>query len=326
MASHYWLSVLLVLSHNLLDCTSAAVHGNSLENAERESDGSYRARDAEHYGDSGHNVEFDHEAILGSVKEAEEFDKLSPDESKERLAQLLPRMDINGDKHIDRKELKQWILNSFSNLSNEEAEERLQEADDNKDGVVTWQEYLQDTFGADTEEEVAADDTNDAGLLVAEEKAMWKAADTNGDGSLDHKEFEVFTNPEEHAVMHPFLINQTLREKDTNKDGRIDFQEYIGDRGSQQDRSWLVSEREKFDHELDTDHDGVLDMNEIHQWVIPNNDEIADEEVDHLFQSADDDRDDMLSFEEVISHYDVFVGSEADYGNDILGDHFDDEL
>lgn len=50
---------------------------------------------------------------IGSVREAEEYDKLSPEESKRRLALLLPKMDLNGDQEIDRMELKQWILKSF---------------------------------------------------------------------------------------------------------------------------------------------------------------------------------------------------------------------
>lgn len=49
--------------------------------------------------------------------------------------------------------------------------------------------------------------------------------------------------------------------------------------------------------------------------------------MDHLFDSADDNHDGQLSFEEILHHHDVFVGSEAtDYGGDLLGDHFDDEL
>lgn len=51
---------------------------------------------------------------IGSVKEAEEFEKLSPEESKRRLGQLLPKIDLNGDKLIDRAELKKWILQSFA--------------------------------------------------------------------------------------------------------------------------------------------------------------------------------------------------------------------
>lgn len=31
--------------------------------------------------------------------------------------------------------------------------------------------------------------------------------------------------------MLPVILEQTLEEKDTNKDGNIDFQEYIGDKG-----------------------------------------------------------------------------------------------
>ncbi|XP_075991858.1 reticulocalbin-2-like isoform X2 [Anticarsia gemmatalis] len=328
MAYKYFFGMLL--THNmLLYCASAAVHGHSVDNLERETDGSFRARDYEHYGDSGHNADFDHEAILGSVKEAEEFDRLSPDESKRRLGQLIPKMDLNGDQLIDRLELKKWILKSFINLSREEAEERLQEADENHDGAVTWPEYLH-LFGVDSEDEVAPDDTGDTGMSLQEEKAMWAVADANSDGQLELEEFEVFTNPEEHQEMHQFLINQTLREKDTNRDGVIDFMEYVGDRGVQQDKEWLISERDKFDNDLDVNRDGVIDLAEIHTWIIPNNEEIADEEVDHLFATADDNHDDLLSVDEILEHHDVFVGSEATGYNsdmsDMLGDHFDDEL
>lgn len=65
MALKYFLCVLL--SYNMLYCASAAVHGHSVDTLERESDGSFRARDYEHYGDAGHNSEYDHEAILGTT-------------------------------------------------------------------------------------------------------------------------------------------------------------------------------------------------------------------------------------------------------------------
>lgn len=55
----------------------------------------------------------------------------------------------------------------FSNrsLSKEEAEERMSEADDNRDGIVTWGEYLKDAFGVDAEEEIGPEDTGDTGLV-----------------------------------------------------------------------------------------------------------------------------------------------------------------
>lgn len=49
----------------------------------------------------------------GSIKDAEEFDHLSPEESKRRLKILLLKMDLNKDSQIDRKELHAWILRSF---------------------------------------------------------------------------------------------------------------------------------------------------------------------------------------------------------------------
>lgn len=94
---------------------SATTHKHSHQrNEERLEDGSYSPRDAGHHGDDGeHNSEFDHEVMLGSVKAAEEFDQLSPDESKKRLRSLVITMDLNKDGFIDRHELKAHILRSF---------------------------------------------------------------------------------------------------------------------------------------------------------------------------------------------------------------------
>lgn len=51
--------------------------------------------------------------FLGNLKEAQEYDSLSPEESKKRLLMLLHLMDTNNDKFVDRHELKAWILRSF---------------------------------------------------------------------------------------------------------------------------------------------------------------------------------------------------------------------
>lgn len=67
--------------------------------------------------------------------------------------------------------------------------------------------------------------------MMTEDKIMYDAADKNKDGILNFEEFIVFSNPEEHPEMHEILIRQTLKEKDLNNDGKIDFQEFIGERG-----------------------------------------------------------------------------------------------
>lgn len=98
--------------------------------------------------------------------------------------------------------------------------------------------------------------------------------------------------------------------------------------GKLHDKHWLIAEKDKFDEEYDKDHDGKLSASEILSWVVPSNAEIAQEETEHLFASADDDHDDLLSFDEILDNHETFVGSEAtDYGTHLHNiHHFEDEL
>ncbi len=89
-----------------------------------------------------------------------------------------------------------------------------------------------------------------------------------------------------------------------------------------------MSEKDRFDSELDKDGNGRLDRAEILSWMVPSNEEMARDEVEHLFAGADDDVDGELTFKEVLDHHDLFVGSEAtDYGEMLHDVHrLDDEL
>ncbi|XP_063601851.1 reticulocalbin-2-like isoform X1 [Penaeus indicus] len=327
------LSLGLVLG--VLVLREATAHTHHLHNAqkEREADGGRTARDHGHYTNGEHNADFDHEAILGSVKDAEEYDQLPAMEAKRRLEILLVKMDRDNDKHIDRKELHSWILRSFRMLSEEESSERMDEVDEDEDGYVTWAEYIAETYGIkDPEDQQLLDqeDQVEEQRLLREDRQLFNAADKNIDGRLDDMEFLAFSHPEESPDMLPIILQQTLEEKDTNNDGLIDFQEYIGDKGTNLKTNISNEEdqdRRKFE-EHDLDGDNALNIVEMQRFLIPTNLDIAEDEVDHLFAAADDDNDDLLSFLEILDHHDVFVGSEAtDYGDHLHNlDRFDDEL
>ncbi|XP_055542509.1 reticulocalbin-2 isoform X2 [Wyeomyia smithii] len=332
----YW--VLLIGA--LLNLTVAATthkhnhHTASAGAKERLEDGSYIPRDAYHMDGEEHRSEFDHEAILGSVKEAEEFDRLSPEESKSRLAKLVVKMDLNADGFVDRHELKAWILRSFKSLLDEEAADRFEDVDLNSDDVVTWQEYYTETYGMDADDEESIKDPimdankEEEKKLIADDKEMFEAADSNKDDKLDPTEFVQFMSPEEFPQMFAVVLKQTLRNKDVNNDGKIDFQEFIAEQSRGHDKEWLITEKDRFDNDYDKDGDGYLNGNEILSWILPSNEEVAEDEVAHLFVSSDEDHDDRLSYQEIIDKYDIFVGSEAtDYGDHLQNiHHFDDEL
>lgn len=67
--------------------------------------------------------------------------------------------------------------------------------------------------------------------LLSDDKILFEAADKNKDGSLNKAEFFMFSHPEEHPDMLPVILKQTLQDKDTDGDGFISFQEFIGERG-----------------------------------------------------------------------------------------------
>lgn len=255
---------------------------------------------------------------------------MPPEESKRRLGLLVQKMDLNSDGFIDRHELKAWILRSFKKLSEEEAEDRFDDLDENNDEKISWSEYIKDVYGMDQEDGTKSNTLDDAeeAKLMDDDRQMFLAADLDKDGFLSLDEHIKFHSPEEHPEMLPLILSQTLRDKDLNNDGRIDFQEFIGDQAKNHDKQWLLSEKDKFDSDFDKDHDGFLNHIEILSWIVPSNEEVATEEVDHLFVAADDDHDDRLSHDEIIEKYDTFVGSEAtDFGDHLQNiEEFHDEL
>lgn len=110
--------------------------------------------------------------------------------------------------------------------------------------------------------------------MLEEDKVLWKAADVNNDNRLDAKEFAAFNNPEEFEHMFETLVGQMFERRDHNKDGFIDFKEFISDenRNIPDSKSeHYISEKDKFENEYDQNHDGRLDFNECINWIIPNN-------------------------------------------------------
>ncbi|XP_015928900.1 reticulocalbin-2 [Parasteatoda tepidariorum] len=285
-----------------------------------------------HFKDGQHNNEFDHESILGSHNAAEEFDSLSPEESKKRLHALALKMDSNDDGYVDRKELTQWILRSFKMLTEEEALDELEDEDGDEDGKVTWEEHLAETYGMYDDDLALTQDSVEDYQMLQNDKELFKAADLNGDGILNKSEYPAFSHPEEFKHMHQVLYEQMMRKRDVNNDGFLSFEEFIADHHGQspsENSENYAVEKDRFIHDFDLNNDSKLSKEEVLLWIIPNNVETAENEADHLLESSDVDKDAKLSIKEIVDHHEIFVGSEAtDFGEQLhkSSHHYEDEL
>ncbi|KAF7627234.1 hypothetical protein Mgra_00009466 [Meloidogyne graminicola] len=277
--------------------------------------------DSKHFENGKDDFAMDHKAILGSEKQAEEFGDLPPNESKKRLRILALRMDVDKDGFISPDELSEWVHNSLISVDNEETKERFDDIDTNKDGSITWSEYTQEAFGisAEDDDKKILSDSDDLKLLE-EDRIYFSAADLDGDLRLNFTEFEAFQNPEHAEHMHDSLIQNTLAEKDTNKDGKIDLSEFMGDLVNEHLKSeWYLSEQTRFQNEYDKNKDGILEGEELRAWLVPDLWQTAKHEANHLIESADSNKDGKLSIDEVVNAYKLFVGSEVtNYGEHLL--------
>uniref|UniRef100_A0A646QJC0 Reticulocalbin-3 n=1 Tax=Hemiscolopendra marginata TaxID=943146 RepID=A0A646QJC0_9MYRI len=317
--------LLFVLNFWLVLSSPPPSYQTSGINKERTMDGAFSHRDYEHYKEAEHRA-FDHEAILGSRSIIEEFERLTTEDAKKKLKEIVLTMDKNNDGLVDKEELTNWVMKSLSLLSKEESEERFQEADANADGKVTWKEYVADMYGFSNNAD--GQSFGEDQKMIKEDKEIFEVSDVDRSGILDKDEYRAFTHPEEYEHTMEVIFKRTLNEKDIDLDGFLNFEEFIGNERNEHDKEWYLSEKDRFEKDFDKDQDGKLNRQELLLWLSPNSRESAEEEADHLIESADDNKDQVLSINEILDHHDVFVGSEiTDFGHHLENTHkFKDEL
>ena len=165
--------------------------------------------DKEHFPEGEHSSEYDHEAFLGDQKQ--EFDELSPDEAKKRLKTLTKKVDKNSDGFVSIEELKQWVKSVFDSKLFEGVDVDVKEKDLDKDGSISWNEYLKGTYGDENDEE---GDNQD---FLKRDKRRFDAADKNKDGKLDADEYGHFLHPESSPEMSDLHVLETMEGKFTPK-------------------------------------------------------------------------------------------------------------
>ncbi|XP_050307899.1 calumenin [Anthonomus grandis grandis] len=285
--------------------------------------------DKQHFEHEEHNVQYDHEAFLG--EDAKTFDQLSPEESKRRLGVIAEKIDNNKDGFISREELKDWIKFTQKRYIASDVNRQWQQHNPDDNTLLSWASYEKNVYGfLDNPIEQAHDSDEEKSYkaMRKRDRRRWSAADADGDDSLTKEEFSTFLHPEEYEHMKMIVVQETMEDIDKDGDGKISIEEYVGDmykaEEGEEEPDWVKSEKEQFTIYRDKDGDGLMDEQEVKNWILPDDFDHADAEARHLIYEADQDVDEQLTKEEVLSKYDLFVGSQATDFGEALARH--DEL
>ncbi|EDO49919.1 predicted protein, partial [Nematostella vectensis] len=231
-----------------------------------------------------------------------DFKGLSAEETKQKLEQLVKsEVDLDKDGFVTEDELRLRLLNTSRKHRKTEVNSTVTFHDDNKDGKVSWEEFKKAHF---THTEGKEDDKATKEQM-AEDEAKFKYADVNGDGMLDLHEYVTFYHPGDDERMSAWVIQDTLKKHDTDKDGMISKSEYMATFSDANNDAKIELEKD-FDTSFDKNKDGKLDQTEIRHWLFPD-DDMAKEEPAHMIKEADDNKDGKLSMEEILKHSSVFV-------------------
>ncbi|KAJ8417335.1 hypothetical protein AAFF_G00285620 [Aldrovandia affinis] len=285
----------------------------------------------EHYLGEQHNPEHDVNVLLGNRGE-DDIKKLSPEEQRRRMLEIVKKIDTDADKRLTTEEISLWIQRVYRQYALEDAEERFPEYDTNTDGVVSWDEYNMVVHERiiNVDEDAVLEDPEEESIRVLhlKEKKRFKFADADGTPGLNLMEFLAFTHPSEVDEMADFTIEDVLNEYDKDNDGLISIKEFLGDLRTNVDdepSQWEIEETIRFEHLYDQDKDGQLNREEQLRWVAPNSYSSAREEAIHLIKEMDQDDDGRLSEAEILKNLQVFMSSEVtDYGRQLHTTH--DEL
>jgi len=270
-------------------------------------------------------LKFDRDIVIhGGDEGDEEWDPwdLEDEELQSRLRKLVVRMDHNRDGFVDMEELTIWTLISCWNLDETHVLVYYQQPDKK----MSWSDLTKKYHKFVLEKTNDLSQKTEYNKMYNRDKARFDAADIDGDEKLTETEFVLFKNPLKDEAVKTAVIAECLNAVDTDKDGKINLQEYLNDwhvPPNKNDEDFIELETDRFNDEYDRNKDGFLTGDELLFWLSPDNTEIAIDEAEHLIDMCDEDEDEKLTPEEIVENHDLWVDSDAtEYGAQLR--HYDE--
>ncbi|XP_059231147.1 45 kDa calcium-binding protein isoform X2 [Mustela nigripes] len=250
----------------------------------------------------GHlNKDFHQEVFLGKDMDGFEEDA-EPRRSRRKLMVLFSKVDVNTDRRISAKEMQRWIM--------EKTAEHFQEA------VEESKVHFQ-----------AVDPDGDAQEVLENLKDRWYQADSPPpDLLLTEDEFLSFLHPEHSRGMLKFMAKEIVRDLDQDGDKQLSLPEFISlpvgtvenQQGQDIDDSWVRDRKKEFEELIDANHDGIVTMAELEDYMDPMNEYNALNEAKQMIAIADENQNQHLEPEEVLKYSEFFTGSKLmDYARNV---------
>jgi len=242
---------------------------------------------------------------------------------------IVDKIDTDKNSQVSEEEIKIWVKGVQEKEAIRDSEEQWREKVRSGASHLTWDEYRKVTYGffeeAGENDEIVVPSGYDWSKELGRDERRFRLADLDHDGSLDRAEFQAFVHPEEHFHMQDVVVEETIEDMDIDKDGKLSLQEFINDLWrpveGESEPEWITSEREQFKQLRDRNQDGFLDSNEIRDWIIPEDLDLPQIEAHHLITTVDFNMDGLLSKNEILHKWEVFVGSTATHYGQLLNRH-----
>lgn len=288
----------------------------------------------------GHlNKDFHQEVFLG--KDMDGFDEDSePRRSRRKLMVIFSKVDVNTDRRISAKEMQHWIMEKTAEHFQEAVKENklhFRAVDPDGDGHVSWDEYKVKFLVSKghNEREIADAIKNHEELKVDEEtqevlgnlRDRWYQADNPpADLMLTEDEFLSFLHPEHSQGMLKFMAKEIVRDLDQDGDKQLSLPEFISlpvgtvenQQGQDIDDNWVKDRKKEFEELIDSNHDGIVTMEELENYMDPMNEYNALNEAKQMIAIADENQNHHLEPEEILKYSEFFTGSKLmDYARNV---------
>ena len=247
---------------------------------------------------------------------------------------IFSKIDTNSDKVISMEELQSWMQDDYNLTLTFQIEEEFLKSDLNGDKEVTWSEFLTSNYATTKDGEIDftryknSELENVRAQVRSEKVRFYGACEQNGficpekdHLKIDFARFKLFAMPEMFEEMHQVFVELSLMELDENEDGLLQVDEYIkavskmytmraNEDGTTASETDIRREYEYFFSHRDEDKDGLMDFNEILNWVIPEERRgvlVGAKEAEQLFRELDKNEDQALTLDEIEPQFQMFL-------------------